>query len=454
MWTAVLVVCVGIAGLLGLQQVFRLDTDEAENAGILSQSQGPAPTGSAENTGEVKDTSIAALKTEQLELGQRLMREFPRSEVPVVLMGHIHEGHGQNDKAIELWHRALVMNPGRADVCNSIATIEMGRGRYDEAIRFWKKALEIAPQTPKLRSDVALALMVMGRQEEAITELEQELAVNPQSGLAHFLLGKAHLQQKAFNKAKSHFASAVKLQPRDAGAYYGLVTACRRLGLQTEATAYAQTFQELKAEEREAEKTQDKVYNDALMTRQRLAEIFVRAGEIYGAAGKIEKAEALLNRALTCSPKNAAYMLKLASLYKTTDRLSEALALYKDLAVIDPAHPECKANISVLTAKVKQISQAEAVFSETLSRAPLSSSAHRTLARFYLEKQMNLPRARALAEKAVSLEPIAANYIILGWACDSQGDRQNARAATKRAVELEPHNQQYQRAYEHFKQKK
>ena len=451
-WVASLVVCGGVVGFLLLRHFFLTDADITKNDQLSNQSEGQGLSGVAAARVEEPDIPIAALKAEQSELGRRLMHEFPNSEVPVVLMGHVYEGHGNHDKAIEFWHKALVMNPSRADVCNSIATIEMGRGRHEEAIRFWRKALDIASpalSAPKLRSNIALALMILGRQEEAIGELERELETNAQSGLGHFLLGKARLQQKEYDKAKGHFESALKLQPKDAGAYYGLITACRRLGQQTEAAELAAVFKKLKAEEHEAEKALDETYDDALITRRRLAEIFVRAGEIYQAAGKTEKAEGLLIRAMKCSPGNTATMLKLASLYKTTDRLSEALALYNALAAIEPA----KSNISTLSVKVKQIADAEAAFSKATASVPTGSLAYRTLARFYLEKRMNLPRARALAEKAVMLDPTGPNYIVLGWACDSQGDRKGALTATQRAAELEPFNQHYQRTYEHIKEK-
>jgi tetratricopeptide (TPR) repeat protein len=398
-----------------------------------------------------QDIPIAVLKAEQLELGQRLMHEFPDSEMPLVLMGYVYEGHGNTSKAIEYWHKALEVNPKRADVCNSIAAIEMGRGRCEEAITYWRKALEHAAQTPKLRSDIALALMVLGRQAEAIVELERELEMNPQSGLAHFLLGKVGLQQKEHAKAKAHFKSAIKLQPKDSGAHYGLVTACRRLGQQAEAAEHAAVFKQLKAEEQAEEKTFDQTYDDAVHTRRRLAESFMRAGEIYLAAGQSDKAEGLLIRAMTCSPGNTAPLLGLVSLYMSAEQFSKALVMYRELAAIEPANREYHATVSTLSVRVKQIADAEAVFNAAVASAPLSSSAYRTLARFYLGERLNLPRARALAEKAVTLDPMAANYIVLGWACDSQGDRQGALSATQRAVELEPDNQHYQKAYDQLK---
>lgn len=448
-WVITMVVC-GEVLAFPLQRYSPTDdADMARSDHVSNQSERQVS-----GAPKTPDNPIAALKAEQLALAQTLMHEFPNSEMPVVLMGHVHEVNGNNDRAIEFWHRALAMNPQRPDVCHSIATIEMGRGQYEEAIKFWRKALAIVPSAPKLRADVALALMVMGRQQEAIVELERELEINAKSGPAHFLLGKACLQQQEYDKAKAYFESALRLQPLDSGAYYGLVTVCRRLGQRAEAAQYAALFKKLKALEHETEKAADKTYDDAVMTRRRLAEIYVQAGEIYLTAGQLEKAEALLIRAIKCASGNTTYMMTLASFYMTSERFSEALAQYKALAAIEPKNAEYSSNIRSLSVKLKQIAAAEAVFSKAVASAPISSLPYRTLARFYLERRMKLPRARALVEKAVAIEPTAPNYIVLGWACDSQGDRKGALAATRTAVELEPNNQDYQRVYERFKQQK
>ena len=121
---------------------------------------------------------------------------------------------------------------------------------------------------------------------------------------------------------------------------------------------------------------------------------------------------------------------------------------------MEPTNAEYKSNITSISARVKQMDAAEAAFSRAVMSAPTSSLPYRELARFYLEKRMKLSRARTLVQKAVALEPTAPNYVVLGWACDSQGDKKGALAAMRRAVELEPHNQDYQRVYEYFRQKK
>jgi Flp pilus assembly protein TadD len=66
----------------------------------------------------------------------------------------------------------------------------------------------------------------------------------------------------------------------------------------------------------------------------------------------------------------------------------------------------------------------------------------------YLETGTKLPQARDLAQKAVTLEPIATNYFVLSWACDRNADTDSALSAIKKALELEPDNPRYQQMYE------
>jgi hypothetical protein len=65
-----------------------------------------------------------------------------------------------------------------------------------------------------------------------------------------------------------------------------------------------------------------------------------------------------------------------------------------------------------------------------------------------LKTRKDLPQALQLAKKAVSLEASAANCFVFAWACDENGDTANALSAVKRAMTLDPDNQQYQRLYQ------
>ena len=77
--------------------------------------------------------------------------------------------------------------------------------------------------------------------------------------------------------------------------------------------------------------------------------------------------------------------------------------------------------------------------------APTKPEGYRELARLHLKGGKNLVEARRLSQKAVALEASAANYFVLGWACDATGDSASALPALKQAVALDPGNQTYVR---------
>jgi len=103
--------------------------------------------------------------------------------------------------------------------------------------------------------------------------------------------------------------------------------------------------------------------------------------------------------------------------------------------------------IGILSAHLKRFDDAEEAFRTMITLAPQKPDGYRELARLYLKTGQKLPQARQLAEKALTLEATAANYFVLSWACYANGDIANALPAIKRAIKLDPGNQQYPRLY-------
>ncbi len=101
--------------------------------------------------------------------------------------------------------------------------------------------------------------------------------------------------------------------------------------------------------------------------------------------------------------------------------------------------------------RLKQLDVAEKAFRKVIEVAPGLSAGYCELAQLYLKTGRGFPEARELAEKAVALEPSALNYFVLCWACDMNGDSENALKAIVRAIQLDPTNLKYRNVYEHIK---
>lgn len=394
------------------------------------------------------EQEVAALKEEEIRLVETLMRDFQDSIDAILLMGNVRAGHGDAVGAFKFWRKALELEPRRADVYQSMGRFAMAKGQYQEAISHWRKALEIDPQISGVHNGIARALMGLGKQAEAIEELKKDIQVSPNSSFSYFLLGQGYLQKKEYEKAKENYAKAIALQPNLTNAYYGLFTVCSRLRQRAEAKKYMALFKKLKAEDMKVLKDRNDARDDAAAMQKNAAETYMHAGRIYQAKGNIAKAEQLMKKAAALDPENTICLMRLASLYQMTNRTADALQMHKRISELEPENPVCYLNIGSASAQLKRFDAAEEAFRKAIALAPKSSDGYRELATLYLQMGEMVPQARALAEKAVSLEPVAANYFVLSWACDKNGDTANALSAVKRAVELEPNNLRYQRIYE------
>ena len=440
--------CVGIAGFFWLRSL------PGPEEGLQRDKPPSGSTAEPGNSTLTQEEEIAALKTEEMQLTEQLLKDFPGNDVTLAFVGSLYRQHGKHTEAVKLLNKALELNPNRPDVYNALGSIAFAKGSYEEAITYLNRALKVDAKQPGLRSSIAFSLMALGRYTEAMEQLDKNVQIFPESVYSHFLLGQVSLQQKDYDKAKEHYLTAIELDQDYVNAYYGLFTACSRLEQQDKAREYMAAFRRLKAEEIEAAKARDKLYDDLVLMRQTVAENQVFAARIYQAGGRPEKTEELLQKAMTLDPKNIIYLKELAGLYSATNRPTEALKMYKRISEIEPQNPACFFNIGVISAALKRFDDAEEALREVIRLAPEDSRGHRELAWLHLKTGRSHSQARKLAEKAVELEKTAVNYYLLACACDMNGDRTNALEAAEQAIQLDPDNVEYKQTYQRIKNRK
>jgi len=396
---------------------------------------------------------VVALKSREVELAEELLKEFPDSDNSLMIMGNLYYRHGNAVEALEFWKKALKINPKRASIYKSMGWLYLKKGEFEEAIAQYRKALEIRPNLPEVYSNIGHAFLMSGRTNEAIKELKKELQVSPNSSFAYFLLGQTYLQQEQYEKAKKNYEMAIRIKPDYTNAYYGLTTTCAKLGINGKAKEYSANFKRLKTEARKYMKGRKIEYNDFSETQKNAAITYINVGRMYRDNGKLQEAEELLKQAAGFDPNNVVCFLELSSLYQASRQHLKALQMQKRISEIQPKSHMCHFIIGILSAHLKKMDEAEEAFRKVITLAPKSSIGYRELARFYLKTKKELPQARQLAEKAVALEPNAANYFVLAWACYENADFINAFPAIKRAIELDPNNSNYPLLYKLIQQK-
>jgi protein O-GlcNAc transferase len=391
---------------------------------------------------------VVALKQKESGLADQLLRDFPKHVDALVKKAAACQRNGDPREAMVFLKKALKTDPQRVDIHLRMAQIAVDSGQLEQAIAHYRQIQRLQPQKPDVLSKLAATLMLSGKLDEAVAVLKEEVGMSPSSSHAHFTLGQVYLQQKKYPQAHASYEAAIKLKPDLARAYYGLARVHSLLGNRNHAKAYSEQFRAFKTSDRQR-RQEAKTQNDDFAVAQRIAAItYTDIALMYRDQGNTQKAEDLLKQGAGLDPNNITCLYELASLYNTNGAPLKALQLFKQINHIQPDYVMGHYMTGVLSVRLKRFENAETAFNTVIRLTPKAANGYRELAGLYLKTGKKLPQARQLAQKALSLQPSAINYYILGWACSLEGDKAAALTATKRALTMEPGNPNFQRLYE------
>ncbi len=447
MWILVVVaaLCAVAAGLFSLKFLLHKEPKPQAEKLRSSQAEGQVPPTVAEPNH--MDQGIAAIKKEELRLVERLIRDFPRDENPLVIMGDTQRMHGNAVEALKFYERALKMNPLRPDVHNNMAGLYAKEGKFVESIAHMQTVSKMQPRASGIKGRIGELFMKLGDLDQAIESFEREIQIVP-SADGYFLIGQSYQMQNENEKAKENYVAAIQIDPNHAKAHYGLGTVHAKLGNQDKAKRHLETCRKLKAEARKDLKAAKTMYDDIIQTRKNSAVSYIKAGQIYRSNRKLQKAEELLRHAERLDPENVGCLLELASLYQETNQQPKVREIHGKIVQLELKHADNCIILGDLSVDLQLLEDAEEAYRKAITLAPQKSVAYRKLAQLYLIRKKQLPQARQLAEKAVELEATAVNYSVLSGACVMNGDGAGALQAIKRALELDPRNREYQRHHD------
>ena len=401
-----------------------------------------------------KPLDLGALREEAINVAIQLTTDFPNNPDSILLLGKVYRNQGNSTTAEKYLKECIELNPNHAEAYSDMGWIAFEKAEYQKALDLWHKVLQINPKLPGVYRFLAGALICLGKTEEAITALEKDIKISAAPVDSYFLLGNQYLLLQEYNKAKNYFEMVIKVQLSHSSAYYGLATACERLGQKEDFKNYIEKFRQLKEQEMEALKARDSAFDDLVSLRQSVAQTHTSIGQFYYVHGNEQKAEVLLQRAAMLDPKNPKCRILLASFYQQQGRFAQALQLHEQLSSIEPYNVVHHINVGILSRHLQRFDNADNAFQTAIKCAPQQSIGYRELARLYLTTNRNLAEAGKLAEQAVTLEATAENYSLLGLAYHINGDTASAVLAAKRALELEPDNMEYRQVYESIKKEK
>ncbi len=139
-----------------------------------------------------------------------------------LVLGNSYYRSGEYEKAIELYNKAIGLDPKYAKAYNDrgIAYGE-GKRQFDKAIADYNKAIEINPKYAKAYNNRGIIYKREGQYDKAIADYTKVIEINPEYAKAYYNRGLAYGEGKRqFDKAIADYNKAIEINPIYASAYY------------------------------------------------------------------------------------------------------------------------------------------------------------------------------------------------------------------------------------------
>jgi tetratricopeptide (TPR) repeat protein len=109
------------------------------------------------------------------------------------------------------------------------------KGVYDKALEVWEKAVALDPGNGKAQNGLGVSLYLHGDVEQSYQHLREALRINPMSVQDHFVLGKFMLEQGHAEQALPDLEAAIAIRPHFESGEEALARAYEALGKGSEA---------------------------------------------------------------------------------------------------------------------------------------------------------------------------------------------------------------------------
>jgi Flp pilus assembly protein TadD len=193
------------------------------------------------------------------------------------------------------------------------------------------------------------------RYDEAIAAYRQAVRLEPQNALAHYGLGVAYSRKGENEQAIAAYREAIRLQPEHADAHYGLGVASGHLSQNEQAVT---------------------AYREAIRLNPGLADAHYNLGMIYARLRLEEQAIAAFREAIRLQPTDALAHYGLGVIYAKRGQNDQAMEVYREAIRLNPNHAEAYTGLGVIYSRTRQDDQAIEAYRQAVQLKPSQPNAY------------------------------------------------------------------------------
>jgi len=315
-------------------------------------------------------------------------------------------------KAIQMYQKALVVDPKNNAVLISLANCQMKTGSLQDAAITYEQVIAFSPNDSHLYKQLGDCYMAQKKKDAAITVYKKYLDKEPGDVAVAITVG-----QSAYNAKE--FADAVK--------YLSLVTgdAAKSSGFLTMmAQSYYQTKDNAKAK---------KMYVQLAALNPQDASLEKILYDLESKEGNKEEALSHLRKYAAINTKDAGAQKDLGDILYDRKDLNGAYAAYKTALAADPTIKGIYKRYAELAGTRGTIDENIAVLSAAVAADEADAGMYSTLGSLY-EKKALYPKAIQMYQKSMQLDPRNVNVMIALGSCQLKSGATNDAAVTYEQV--------------------
>ncbi len=270
------------------------------------------------------------------------------------------------------------------------------------------------PKSREARLNYARALVLDKRFNEARKQFEAVLAANPGNTDVIYAVGLLAFQLKDYPIAEENMKRLLSLGYRDSDGVRYLL---------------GQMAEEQKQWPRAIE------WYEQIESGEHAVPARMRTAGALAKQGKVDEARAYLRRAGADNPEQEVQLIVAeAQLLRDANRHREAFDMLSQALQKEPEQPELLYDFALTAEKLERFDVLEANLRKLIEVRPDHAHAYNALGYSFAERNLRLPEAKKLIQRALELAP-EDFFIIdsLGWVLYRQGDLKGAAEQLRRA---------------------
>ena len=348
----------------------------------------------------------------------KMVANIPDSYAAYFFYGKALLAAGELNQAEQALRKSLELEPSLTEPRLELLNIYKAQGESDKLIGMYQYMISDDPDNV----DAILGLAEHHRETGNTVEAEKllarlgKLSLDQQSIISKVF--ETYLETKKYDIALWVIEGMLKSAPKQSDLHYMAGIAAD--GLERDMDAVAHLIQVQPA---------SRFYSNAVL----------HAALIYHDMGKIDRAIAVIQRAISQSSQSVEYYVYLGSFYEELERYDEALSALQQGLMVDDQNTRLHFKLGVIYDKMGQKQASIDTMKMVIKLSPDDAEALNYLGYTYADLGINLDEAETLIQTALKLKPND-GYITdsLAWVYFKRGQYSEALQLLKKAIMLVP----------------